>query len=172
MCTSLPGIYAAGDITGRAMLAHAAFGEADVAVKNIFGEPARMDYRGMPYCVYTSPEAAWAGLSETQARQAGYVVKAARFPLGHNGKALALGEGEGFVKLVGDEELGQILGVSIVGPHATELLGECLLAMRIEASMEELGQTLKPHPTLSEAVAEAAMEFMGIPLHAPQRSNR
>lgn len=172
MCTSLPGIYAAGDVTGRAMLAHAAFGEADVAVKNIFGEPARMDYRGMPYCVYTSPEAAWAGLSETQARQAGYVVKAARFPLGHNGKALALGEGEGFVKLVGDEELGQILGVSIVGPHATELLGECLLAMRIEASMEELGQTLKPHPTLSEAVAEAAMEFMGIPLHAPQRSNR
>jgi len=172
MCTSLPNIYAAGDVTGRAMLAHAAFGEANVAVKNILGEPARMDYRAVPYCIYTSPEAAWAGLSETQARQAGYLVKAARFPLGHNGKALALGEAEGFVKLVGEEELGQILGVFIVGPHATELLGECLFAMRVEGSMEELGETLKPHPTLSEAIAEAAMEFMGRPLHAPSRSNQ
>jgi len=171
MCTSLPGIYAAGDVTGRAMLAHSAFGEANVAVRNILGEPARMDYRAMPYCIYTSPEAAWAGLSETQARQAGYLVKAARFPLGHNGKALALGEAEGFVKLVGEEELGQILGVFIVGPHATELLGECLFAMKVEGSMEELGETLKPHPTLSEAIAEAAMEFMGRPLHAPGRSN-
>lgn len=171
MRTSVEGIYAAGDVTGRALLAHAAFGEADVAVKNILGESARMDYRGMPYCIYTSPEAAWAGLSEAQARQAGHEVKVARFPWGHNGKALALGEGEGLVKLIAEEELGQILGVFMVGPHATELLGECLLAMRMEASMEELAQTLKPHPTLSEAIAEAAMELMGRPLHTWNKSS-
>ncbi len=166
MSTSLPGVYAAGDVTGRAMLAHAAFGEADVAVRNMFGESARMEYQRVPYCIYTSPEAAWAGLSEMQARQAGYAVKVARFPFGHNGKALAVGEGEGLVKLVAEQELGQILGVFMVGPHATELLGECLLAMRLEASVEELGEILKPHPTLSEAIAEVAMELTGRPLHA------
>lgn len=166
MSTSLPGVYAAGDVTGRPMLAHAAFGEADVAVRNIFGESARMEYQRVPYCIYTSPEAAWAGLSEAQARQAGYAVKVARFPFGHNGKALAMGEGEGLVKLVAEQELGQILGVFMVGPHATELLGECLLAMRLEASGEELGDIMKPHPTLSEAIAEVAMELTGKPLHA------
>lgn len=171
MRTSVPGIYAAGDVTGRAMLAHAAFEEADVAVKNIFGESARMEYRGMPYCIYTSPEAAWAGLSEAQARQAGYAVKVAKFSFGHNGKALALEEGEGFVKLISEQELGQLLGVFIVGPHATELLGECLLAMKIEASVEELGETLKPHPTLSEAISEAAMELLGKALHTSNKGN-
>jgi dihydrolipoamide dehydrogenase len=166
MCTTVPNIYAAGDVTGRAMLAHAAFWEADVAVRNILGESAQMDYKRVPRCVYTSPEVAWVGLSEEEARRAGYGVRVGKFPFGHNGKALALGDGEGLVKIVAEQELGQILGVSIVGPHATELLGECLLAMRLEASVEELADIIKPHPSLSEAIGEAAMGWLGRPIHA------
>lgn len=166
MQTTVPGLYAAGDVIGRTMLAHAAFAEATVAVENILGGSSELDYARVPQCVYTSPEVAWVGLTEAQARQEGYSVKVERFPLSNNGKALAMGDPEGFVKIIAEEELGQILGVCILGAHATELLGECLLAMRLEASVEELGDLIKPHPTLSEAITEAAMAWVGRPLHA------
>ncbi len=165
MQSSLPWLYAAGDVVGRTMLAHAAFAEASVAVENILGGSRQLDYSRVPSCVYTSPEVAWVGLTEAQAREQGYAVKVQRFPFGHNGKALAMGEPEGLVKIVAEEELGQILGVCILGTNATELLGECLVAMRLEATVEELGDLIKPHPTLSEAITEAAMAWTGRPLH-------
>ncbi len=165
MQSSVPWLYAAGDVVGRTMLAHAAFAEASVAVENILGGSRQLDYSRVPSCVYTSPEVAWVGLTEAQAKEQGYAVKVQRFPFGHNGKALAMGEPEGLVKIVAEEELGQILGVCILGANATELLGECLVAMRLEATVEELGDLIKPHPTLSEAITEAAMAWTGRPLH-------
>lgn len=165
MRTSIPGIYAVGDVIGKSMLAHAAFAEAMVAVENLFGGNSKMDYGKVPNCIYTLPEVAWVGLSEDKARAEGYRVKVAKYPLSSNGKALTKGEPEGFVKIVAEEELGQILGVFIMGSSATELLGECLLALRLEASVEEMAAVVKPHPSLSEAVAEAAMAWLGNPLH-------
>ncbi|MEJ5375442.1 MAG: dihydrolipoyl dehydrogenase [bacterium] len=165
MRSSVPWLYAAGDVIGGTMLAHAAFAEASVAVENILGGSRQLDYSRVPRCVYTSPEVAWVGLTEAQAREQGYGVKVQRFPFGHNGKALAMGEPEGLVKIIAEEELGQILGVCILGANATELLGECLVAMRLEATVEELGDLIKPHPTLSEAITEAAMAWTGRPLH-------
>jgi len=167
MRTNIPHIYAIGDIIGPPMLAHAAFYEAEVAVGNIFGGSLRADYNKIPYCVYSFPEVGSVGLTEEQAQEALTNYKTARFPFYANGKAMVCGETEGMVKLIFDEDLGEILGVHIVGEHATELVANVTTAISAELTIDELAGTIMAHPTLSEAMAEAAQAALGHALHLP-----
>lgn len=164
MRTSVPSIHAAGDVTGKLMLAHVASAQGVVAVEGMAGlEPAEPDYARMPRCTYCQPQVASCGLTEAQAREGGHEVKVGRFPFRANGKAAAIGAGEGFVKLVTDAESGEILGCHIIGAEATELIAEAGLA--IGRTAEELGRTVHAHPTLSEAVKEAALAAQGRGIH-------
>jgi dihydrolipoamide dehydrogenase len=169
METNVESIYAIGDVIGGMMLAHAASAEGIVAVENIMGRTRSLDYTKVPSCIYTFPEVASVGMKEEEARKRGYDIQVGKFPYLNNGKALAMGEGEGFVKIVAEKKLGQILGVHILGEHATDLIGECLLAMNVEASVEDLGEVVKGHPTLSEAVMEAALDWQKMAIHLPKK---
>lgn len=171
METNIDGIYAIGDVIGKTMLAHAASAEGIVAAENILGKVREIDYEKIPSCIYAFPEVASVGLKESEARQKGYEIQVGKFPYLNNGKALAMGEAEGFVKIVAEKELGRILGVHILGEHATDLIGECLLAMNVEASIEDLGDVIKGHPTLSEALTEAALDCQGLSIHKLKKSN-
>lgn len=166
MQTSLPGIYAAGDVTGGSMLAHVATAEGECAVKNMLGERIRMDYRAVPACIYTSPEVASVGLTEEKARESGE-IRIGTFPLRANGKALILNETDGMVKIISDQKYGEILGVHIIGPHATDMIAEAVLGIHLEATVKELADAIHPHPTLSEAMMEAAQTLTGGPIHMP-----
>lgn len=166
--TSVPGIYAIGDCTGGQMLAHVASYEADVAVENILGKPRKADYRVVPNCVYTIPEIAGVGLSEGGARELGIAVSVTRFPFAANGRAQALGETEGQVRMVCETKpdgRGRVLGVHIMGPNASELIGEAAVAMTLGATAKDLACTIHAHPTLSEALMEAAMAHVGGAIH-------
>lgn len=164
MRTSVPSIHAAGDVTGKLMLAHVASAQGVVAVEGMAGlEPAEPDYARMPRCTYCQPQVASCGLTEAQAREGGHEVKVGRFPFRANGKAAAIGVGDGFVKLVVDAESGEILGCHIIGAEATELIAEAGLA--IGRTAEEVGRTVHAHPTLSEAVKEAALAAQGRGIH-------
>lgn len=155
--TARPNIYAIGDVNGRSMLAHTAFGEAETAVDCICGREREMDYRQIPSCIYLEPELACVGLTEEQARERyGDGVKVGRFPLQANGKTLIEGERDGMFKLIADARYGEILGAHLYGPHATEMISCVTLAMRAEATAEELIRMIWPHPTISEALGEAA----------------
>ena len=165
METNVEGVYAIGDVIGKMMLAHVASAEAIVAVENIMGKVREIDYSRIPNCIYTIPEVASVGLRESEAKQKGYDIQVGKFPYLHNGKAMAMGESDGFVKIVAERELGQILGVHILGESATDLIGECLLAMNIEGSIEDLGEVVKGHPTLSEIVTEAALDWQKRAIH-------
>jgi len=124
-----------------------------------------MDYRVVPACVYTLPELASVGMTEEQARQKHSDVKIGKFPFSANGKALGMGEREGFVKIIAESRYGEILGVHILGPHATDLISEAVVAMRNEATLEEVIAAIHPHPTLSEPIQEAAMDALGESVH-------
>jgi dihydrolipoamide dehydrogenase len=169
METNVDGVYAVGDVIGKTMLAHAASAEGIVAVENLLGRSREVDYGRVPSCVYTFPEVASVGMKEAEARDRGYEIRVGKFPYLSSGKALAMGEPEGFVKIIAERNLGQILGVHILGEHATDLIGECLLAMKVEASIEDLGDVVKGHPTLSEAVTEAALDWQAMAIHLPGR---
>lgn len=166
METNVSGIYAAGDVIGGIMLAHLASAEGEVAVKNAMGRKEAMRYKAVPSCIYTSPEVAGVGLSEEQARES-YEIDVGRFPFRGNGKALVLNEVEGMVKIIADKKYGEVLGVHIIGPHATDLIAEAVLGMNMEMTAEDLTNTIHPHPTVSEAVMEAAMALTGGPIHMP-----
>ena len=166
MRTNVAGIYAIGDCVGMFQLAHVASTEGEVAVDNILGDARAMDYSVTPQVVYTHPEIAQVGLSEAQAKeQHGEAVKVARFRFGASGRALALGETDGLVKLVtvGPQRL--IVGVQIVGPEASELIAEAALAVRLEATAEDLAVTMHAHPTLMETLREAALVALGTGVH-------
>lgn len=165
METNVDDIYAIGDVIGKMMLAHAASAEGIKAVENIMGKVREIDYQKIPNCIYTFPEVASVGLKESEAKQKGYDIQTGKFPYLNSGKAMAMGELEGFVKIIAEKELGQILGVHILGEHATELIGECLLAMNLEASIEDLGEVVKGHPTLSETITEAALDWQKKAIH-------
>jgi dihydrolipoamide dehydrogenase len=169
METTVPGIYAIGDVTGKMMLAHAASAQGILAVENLLGKNREMDYQKIPSCIYTFPEVASVGLKEEEARQQGYDLQVGRFPYRNSGKALAMGEPEGFVKIIAEKELGQILGVHILGDRATDLIGECVLAMKLEGTLEEWGEAVKGHPTLSEIISEAALDGHGWAIHSPRK---
>lgn len=164
--TNVPHIYAVGDVAGGILLAHVAMHEGVVAAENAMGLQRAMNYAAVPSCVFTTPEVASVGLSEEQAQQQGYDLRVGKFPFRANGKALAQGEPDGLVKIVAEGKYGQILGVHIVGPHASDLIQEGTLALTLEATLDELEVAIHPHPTLSEAVAEAALAAKGRALHS------
>lgn len=167
MRTSVSTIYAIGDVArGRWQLAHVASHEGIVAAENICGQNARMHYHAVPACVFSSPEVASVGLSEEEAQEQGRDVRVGTFDLNGNGKALADGETEGFVKVVAEGEVGQVLGVHAIGPHVSELILEGAMAITLEATLEEFAATIHPHPTVSEALAEAALAAEGRAIHS------
>lgn len=169
METTSPGIYAIGDVTGRQMLAHKASAEGIVAAENALGRSNKVDYSKIPNCIFTLPEVASIGLTEKQAKEKGLRVRIGRYPFQSNGKALANGDTEGFVKVIADQELGQVVGVHILGDHATDLIGGLSVAMMLETTVEELGKTVQAHPTLMEAVAEASLDAIKEAIHLQKK---
>jgi dihydrolipoamide dehydrogenase len=163
--TMAPHVYAVGDVTGGILLAHVAMHEGIVAAENALGRERMMNYNAVPRCVFTRPEVATVGLTEDAARQQGYDVQVGRFPFRANGKALAQGEHDGLVKVVAESKYGQVLGVHIVGPHASDLIQEGTLALMLESTLGDLEATIHPHPSLSEAIAEAGLAAQGHALH-------
>ena len=164
MRTNVPNIYAIGDAAGGG-LAHVATREGEVAAENALGHTVKMDYTAVPYCVYTEPEMAWTGLTEQQAKAEGHDVKVGKFTFKSLGKAMAINENVGLVKIVTDAKYGEILGVHIVGPHATDLIHEACVSIKLESTIDELMHTIHAHPTLAEAVMEAAQDVKGESVH-------
>ena len=166
MRTNVPGVFAIGDVTGKLPLAHVASAQGVIAAEVIAGmNPMPLDYSLMPRATYCRPQIASFGLTEQQAIDAGYSFKVGRFPMAASGKALAMGEPNGMVKLVVDSEVGELLGAHIIGPEATELLGEVGLSRLLEGTTTELGWLVHPHPTISETIKEAALAVEGEAIH-------
>lgn len=165
MQTNIPGVYAIGDVVGGWMLAHVASKQGLVAAENIMGIPTRMDYRVVPRTVWTIPEVASVGMTQKEAEEAGRSVKVGRFPFRALGKAKAIGEVEGFVKLIGDAKTDELLGAQMIGPDVTDLIAEVALGMQLETTVEEVAHTIHAHPTLPEAIMEAAHNLIGQPIH-------
>jgi dihydrolipoamide dehydrogenase len=165
--TSIPGIYAVGDALGpsKIMLAHAASTEGIIAVENIMGHNRAMDYDLVPSAIFTFPEVADVGLTESQAKEKGHEFRSDSFQFRALGKTQAMGEIVGQVKIISHSKTGKILGVHIVGPHATDLIAEGTLAIRLGATVKDLAHTIHAHPTLAEALMETAHKAMGAGLH-------
>ena len=166
MRTSVGGVYAIGDCAGGPLLAHKATHEGIVCVEKIAGVTHRsVDYGNIPNCTYCHPEVASVGLTEAEAKARGYEVETGSFPWIGNGRAVAYGDVDGFVKIVRDRAYSEILGAHIIGPHATELIAEFVLARHLESTVEEVETAMHPHPTLSEAIGEGALAALGRPIH-------
>jgi len=165
MRTNIPGIYAVGDVVGKIMLAHVASREGIIAVENIAGKETLMDYKVVPNCVFSMPEVASVGLTEEEAQKENNNIKVSKFPFMANGKALSMGETEGMVKIIADADTLELLGVHILGAHASDLIAEGTLALSMEATAFEIVNTIHAHPTLAEAIAEAAEGIAGKPIH-------
>jgi dihydrolipoamide dehydrogenase len=166
MRTNVPGVYAIGDVTGKLALAHVASAQGVLAAETIAGAETRaLDYEAMPRCTYCQPQVASFGLSEAEATERGHEIKVGRFPFLASGKALGLGERDGFAKIVADAVTGEILGAHLVGPEVTELLPELVLARTWELTPEEIARSVHAHPTLSEAIMEAAHDVFGSTIH-------
>jgi dihydrolipoamide dehydrogenase len=164
--TNVPGIYAIGDVTGKLPLAHVASAQGIVAAETIAGiDTITLNYEMMPRCTYCHPQVASFGLTEAQAAEHGYEVGVGKFPFRANGKALGLGDYDGFIKIVADAVSGEILGAHLVGPEVTELLPELALAREWELTPEEIARTVHAHPTLSEVLMEAAHGVFGEAIH-------
>jgi dihydrolipoamide dehydrogenase len=164
--TNVPHIYAIGDVAGEPMLAHKATYEAKVAAESICGEKAIYDARAVPAVVFTDPELAWCGLTETEAKKQGREIKRVRFPWAGSGRAQTLGRTEGLTKLIVDPETERVLGVGIVGVEAGEMIGEAMVAIEMAASAKDLALTMHPHPTLTETLMEAAESLGGHAVHS------
>jgi len=164
--TNVTNIYAIGDVAGPPLLAHKAMAEGVIAAEHLAGQaPTPLEHTNIPNCTYCSPQIASLGLTEQGARAAGHEIKVGRFPFRASGRALAMAETEGFVKLVADARFGEILGVHIVGPEATEMIAEVAALKTLEATLDELFLTVHAHPTLAEALFEAALAAEGRALH-------
>lgn len=164
METNRKGVYAAGDLIGGKLVAHLAFIEGKTATENALGIHSKVNYLAVPTCVYTNPEMASVGLTENAARQAGIDVKVGRFNFRNNGRALTLGEREGFVKVVVDQE-NTIIGGQILGINSSELISEITLAITLKAKADILANMIHPHPGLNEAIWEACSDAIGFPIH-------
>lgn len=169
MATSVPGVYAIGDCASKIMLAHVASREGEVAAESIMGRAVTMDYKTVPSAVYTAPEIASVGLGEKEAREQGFQVKIGRFPLMANGKSIIMNEADGMVKYVVDGKYDEILGVHIIGSRATDLIVEGALALRLEATVDEIVTTVHAHPTVGEALMEGAMAVRGEAISLPKK---
>jgi len=163
--TNVPGIYAIGDAAGQPMLAHKASREGKVVAEHVAGAPAAFDPRAIPAVVFTLPEVAWCGLTETQAQQEGRTVKVARFPWTSSGRAVAQGVPQGQTKLLLDPDTDRILGAGIVGEGASEFIAEATLAIEMGAVAEDLAMTIHPHPTFSETLMETAETAIDACIH-------
>jgi dihydrolipoamide dehydrogenase len=170
MQTNVPGVYAIGDVTGKLMLAHVAMQQGVIAAEHIAGKPVpALDYVQMPRATFCQPQVGSVGYGEQAARDAGYSVKTGRFPLTALGKAIAMGETEGFVKVVADEPTGQVLGIHMIGHDVNDLLGEATMVALLEATTIEVGFAVHAHPTLAEAIKEAALAVDGEAIHVARR---
>lgn len=165
MQTNISNIYAIGDVTNILLLAHAASHQGIVAVSNIMGKPCDMDYTAVPSAIFTDPEIAMVGLSEKAAKLQGIEVEVGKFPFSANGKALCYGESKGFIKIVKDKNTGKIIGGSIVGLHATELIAELTLAIKNNLTSEAIAETIHAHPTTAEVIYEAVLSLEGGATH-------
>jgi dihydrolipoamide dehydrogenase len=165
METSVTGILAAGDVTGGQMLAHIAFAGGKVAAESALGKESEIDYTAVPRCINTTPEIASVGLTEDEALAQGYQTRVGRFPFAANGMATILGERVGVIKIITEAKYGEILGVHIIGPHAIDLIPEAVLAMKLDATPQEISSSIHAHPTISEALMEAALDVTGDTLH-------
>jgi dihydrolipoamide dehydrogenase len=163
--TSVPGIYAIGDVAGGVLLAHKAYQEAKVAAEVIAGEPAAFDNVAIPAVIYTDPEVAWTGLGERQAVEQGLNVITGTFPFSASGRAMSLDSTDGFVKAIADADSKRLLGVVAVGRGVSEFIGEATLALEMGAFCEDVGLTIHPHPTMSEALQEAVEAALGHAVH-------
>jgi dihydrolipoamide dehydrogenase len=164
--TNVEGIYAIGDIVDGPALAHVASAEGIVCVEKIAGhKPQPVDYSNVPACTYTNPEVASVGMTEKAAKEAGYTVKVGKFPFSASGKASAAGAKDGFVKLVFDEKYGELLGAHMIGANVTEMIAELVVARKLETTGEEIIKSVHPHPTMSEAIMEAAAAAYGEVIH-------
>lgn len=167
--TSVPNIFAIGDLVGQPMLAHKASQEGVLVAEVIGGQNRAYDVKTVPAVVFTDPEIASAGLSEAEARAKGFEVKTAKFPFAANGRAVSILETDGFVKMIADAKTNILLGVHIVGPEASNLISEAALAIEMGARLEDLAMTIHPHPTLGETMMEAAEATLGHAIHMIQR---
>lgn len=164
--TNIEGIYAIGDIVHGPALAHVASAEGIACVEKIAGlNPDPVNYKNIPACTYTSPEVASVGLTETAAKEAGFEIKVGKFPFTASGKASAAGEKDGFVKLIFDEKYGELLGAHLIGANVTEMIAELVVAKKLETTGHELIKSIHPHPTMSEAIMEAAAAAYGEVIH-------
>lgn len=167
--TNVPGVYAIGDINGKMQLAHVASAQGLLVADHIAGKPCKqLNYNRIPSCVYCNPETAMVGLTEEQARATGRDVGTGTFNLSGNGKALTMGENKGFAKFIYDKATDEILGFHVIGPRATDLAAEVAAVMECEGTVAEIGRTVHPHPTISEAVMEAAHVCHGACVNAPK----
>ena len=169
METSVPGIYAIGDAIGNYMLAHVATSEGETAAMNVLGQQHKMCYRSVPRGVYTTPEVASVGMTEQEAKDKYGELEIGRFPFVGCGKALVINETEGLIKIIADKKYGEVLGVSILGPHATDLINEAALAIKMEATFEEIAHTIHAHPTIAESMMEAALDVDAKAIHMPKK---
>jgi len=167
--TNVPGVYAIGDVSGRPMLAHKASKEGEVCAEVIAGHPAAKDWVTVPGIVFTEPEIATAGLTEQEAKEQGLTVKVGRFPFAALGRAMSIGETDGFVKMLTDTASGRVVGIHIVGPSASDLISEAVLALETVATAEDIAMSIHPHPTLGEALMEAAAASLGQAIHMMNR---
>jgi len=164
METSIKGVYAAGDIIGGKLLAHLAFMEGKTAAQNALGIRSKVNYKAVPSCIYTNPEAASVGMTQEAAENAGISVKVGRFNFRNNGRAQTLGDREGFVKVVADQD-NIIIGAQILGVHASEMISELTLAITLKAKADDIADMIHPHPSLSEAIWEACADLLGRAIH-------
>ena len=163
--TNLPNVYAIGDAVGGKLLAHKAEEEGVIAAEVIAGHKVHMDYRSMPSVVYTWPEIATVGLAEHEVKESGRKYKTGKFPFSANGRARTSGDTSGFIKFIADAETDELLGAHMIGPNVSEMIQEAVLAFEYRGSSEDIGITVHSHPTLSEAVKEAALAVLGRPIH-------
>ena len=163
--TSVPNIFAIGDITGKIQLAHVASAQGMVAAANAAGANKKMDYNIVPSCIYTAPEIGSVGLTEEQAKEKGLDVKVGKFNIAANGRSMIIGENTGMAKIVADAKTGEVYGAAIMAPRATDMITEIAVAMKAEATIETIADTIHPHPTVSEIIMEAAHDVEGLCCH-------
>lgn len=165
MRTNIPGIYAIGDVVAKKMLAHVAMMQGQVAVQHIAGIDRPMSYRVVPFCVFTNPEVASVGYNENEAREKFTDINIFRFPYRANGKALGMDEKEGYVKMIANAKDKQVVGIHIIGAHASDLIAEATLALQQKCTAADIAKTIHAHPTLAETIAETAEGILGHPIH-------
>lgn len=165
MKTNVPGIYAIGDVINKYQLAHVASAQGIIAAENIMGQETMMDYTAVPSCIFTHPELATVGITEQMAQEKEIPITVGKFNFMANGKALSMGEPEGLVKIIAHRESDVVLGVHIIGPHASDMIGEATLAVKKSMTARDLAAAIHAHPTLTEAIMEAAENVHGLSIH-------